>query len=68
MALLRYSKTKSSIPTAKDTGLGETTTKDANTAVQRVLTEQSQCTGAPQTQSGTCKRKLYTSFKSLNMA
>ena len=52
----------SSLPTAKDTGLGETTTKEANTAVQQVLMEQSQCTGGPQTQSGTRKRKLYTSY------
>ena len=62
MALLRYLKTKSSLPTPEDTGLGETTTKEANTAVQRVLTEQSQHTGGPQTQCGTRKMKLYTSF------
>ena len=55
---------KSFLPTTKDTGLhvGETTTKEANMTVQRVLTKQSQCTGGPQTQSGTRKNKLYTSY------
>ena len=52
MSLYSYLKTKSSLPTAKDTGLGETTTKEANAAGQRVLTEQSQCTGGSQTQGG----------------
>ena len=33
MALLRYLKIKSYIPTAKETGLGKTITKEANTAV-----------------------------------
>ena len=56
MALLRYLKPKSSHPAAKDTGLDETTTKEANAAVQRVLTEQPQPTG------GTRTRKLYTYF------
>ena len=54
--LLRYLKPKSSQSTAKDTGLGKTTMKEANAAVQRVLLEQ------PQPIGGTCTRKLYTSF------
>ena len=58
MALLRYFKPTSSLPRAKDTGLGEapTCTKQANAVVQRVLTKQLWSTG------GTCNRKLYTSF------
>ena len=40
----------------KDTGLGETTTKEANAAVQRVLTKQPQPTGSTHT------RKVYTLF------
>jgi len=57
MALLRFLKPKSSLPSATDTGLGETTTKEANAAVERVLQEQSQPTGGR-----TRKRKVYTSF------
>jgi len=57
MALLRFLKPKSSLPSATDTGLGETTTKEANAAVGRVLQEQSQPTGGR-----TRKRKVYTSF------
>lgn len=58
MALLRYfAKSSLSLPTAKDTGLGEATTKEANTAVQRVL-EQSMQGG----NSTGRKRKIYTSF------
>ena len=56
MALLRYLKPKSSLPTAKDTGLGKKTTKEANAAIRQVVTEQPQPTG------GTRTRKVYTSF------
>ena len=52
MALLKHSKHRSSFPTAKDTGLGEATTKEANAAVQRVHTEQ------PLRTVGRRKRKL----------
>ena len=56
MTLLRFLKPKSFLLTAKDIGLGETSTKEANAAVQRVLTEQPQPTGS------THMRKLYTVF------
>ena len=40
MALLKFfSKSSSSLPSAKETGIGEVATKEANAAVSRVLTE-----------------------------
>ena len=39
MALLKYFKSSSSLPSAKDTKIGATATKEANAAVSRVLAE-----------------------------
>ena len=40
VALLKFfSESSSSLPSAKDPGIGEAATKEANTAVSRVLTE-----------------------------
>ena len=39
MALLKYFKTQSSLPSAKDTEIGEMATKEANMAVLQVLVE-----------------------------
>ena len=65
MALLKYFKSLSSLPSAKDTKIGETATKEANAAVSRVLAEkqpqQSSSSPAPHRLKVTSKRK-YTSF------
>ena len=65
MALLKYFKSSSSLPSAKDTKIGETATKEANAAVSRVLAEkqpqQSSSSPAPDRPKVTGKRK-YTSF------
>lgn len=62
MALLRYFKNSSSLPSAKDTGIGETATKEANAAVSRELAKQQQSRSqAADRLQDTGKRK-YTSF------
>ena len=65
MALLKYFKSSSSLPSAKDTKIGETTTKEADAAISRVLAEkqpqQSSSSPAPDRPKVTGKRK-YTSF------
>ena len=57
MALLKYFQPKSSFTAPKDTGLDERTTKKANAAVERVLSDQSR-----PTTGGTRKRKSYSSL------
>ena len=52
MSLVKYFK--SSLPTANDTGMGETVIREANAAVSRVLT--------PTEQSTSRKRKVYSVF------
>ena len=42
MARFRYFKSSNSLPSAKNTGIGEMVTKEANTAVSHVLTEKQQ--------------------------
>ena len=63
MALLKYFKSSSSLPSAKDTKVGETVTKEANAAVSRVLAEKQPSSSSPALNhpKGTGKRK-YTSF------
>ena len=63
MALLKFfSKSSSSLPSAKDTGIGEAATKEANAAVSRVLSEkQPQQSSSVPADRPKVKRK-YTSF------
>ena len=63
MALLKYFKISSSLPSAKDTGIGEMATKEANAAVSRMLAEKQpqQSTSSPAPDRPKVKQK-YTSF------
>ena len=61
MALLRYLKHTRTLPTANETGISESTTKEANAAVSRVLAGSESGTVQPGP-SGSRKRKAYTSF------
>ena len=63
MALLKYFKNLSSLPSAKDTRIGEMATKEANAAVSRVLAEKQpqQSNSSPAPGRPKVKRK-YTSF------
>ena len=61
MALLRYFKSLNSLPSAKDTEIGENATKEANSAISRVLAEEQQQPGSSSGRPQVNKRK-YTSF------
>ena len=63
MALLKYFKSSSSLPSAKDTGIGEMATKEANVAVSLVLAKKQsqQLSSSLRLVHPKVKRK-YTSF------